>query len=141
MAKSVVVWQGLEEYRTVLRALPEELRGETDHYVEDAANSAAVDIRSAYPARTGNLSDGVEVFEKPAGPFGTARVVINRAPHAVIFEHGTQARHTKLGAFRGSMPPGHVFIPRVIKWRQRFIEQVKDLLQRHGAVVIDDAGQ
>lgn len=139
MAKPVVVWQGLEEYRKVLTALPESLRGEADHYVDENANAAAVDIRGAYPARTGNLRNGVEVREKPAGQFGTARVVRNRAPHAVIFELGTQARHTKLGANRGSMPPGHVFVPRVIRWRRRLMEQIVAMLQRHGAVVSGDA--
>lgn len=139
MAKNVVVWQGLEEYRKVLLALPDALRGEADHYVEENANAAAVDIRGAYPARTGNLRNGVEVVEKPAGRYGTARVVRNRAPHAVIFEHGTQARHTKLGANRGSMPPGHVFIPRGIRWLRRLFEQITAMLERHGAVVTGDA--
>lgn len=141
MAKPTVVWQGLEEYRKVLLALPDALRGEADNYVEENANAAAVDIRGAYPARTGNLRAGVEVLEKPAGRYGTARVVRNRAPHAVIFERGTVARHyftrNNVKHLLGRMPPGRVFVPRVIKWRRRFIEQVKAMLERYGAKVTE----
>jgi hypothetical protein len=38
--------------------------------------------------------------------FSAGAIVINRAKHAAIFENGTQARHTAIGANRGSMPPG-----------------------------------
>lgn len=137
MAKAIVVWDGLSEYRELLRALPETLAGETAHLVEAAANGAAHDIKSAYPVRAGKLRDGVKVSTLNKGRFATGRVVTQRAPHAWIFENGTQARHTSLGANRGSMPPGHVFVPRVIKARRRLYDQVKDLLRRNGAAVTD----
>lgn len=143
MAKPTVVWQGLEEYRKMLLALPDSLRGEADNYVEENANAAAVDIRGAYPARTGNLRDGVEVLEKAAGRYGTARLVRTRAPHAVIFERGTVARHyftrNNVKHLLGRMPAGHVFVPRVIRWRRRLLDQLKAMLERHGARVIDGA--
>jgi hypothetical protein len=130
-----VRWDGLEEYRELLRALPEALAQETAHLVEAAANGAALDIRRAYPVRTGKLRDRVTVTRLNKGKYGTGLIVKNTAPHAWLFENGTQARHTALGANRGSMPPGHVFIPLAIKARRRLYGQVKDLLVRKGALV------
>lgn len=140
MAKGEVRWDGLDEYRELLRTLPETLANESANLVEGAANAAAFDIRSAYPVRTGNLQKGVTVTVLNRGRTATGRIVKNNAPHAWLFEVGSQARHTSLGANRGSMPPGHVFIPRVIKWRRRLYEQIKELLRLKGATVTGDAG-
>ena len=130
-----VRWDGLEEYRELLRALPEALAQETAHLVEAAANGAAVDIRRAYPVRTGRLRDRVTVTRLNKGKYGPGLIVKNTSPLASIFEHGSQARHTALGANRGSMPPGHVFIPLALKARRRLYGQVKELLVRKGALV------
>jgi hypothetical protein len=59
-------------------------------------------------------------------------LVRNPAKHAAIFEFGTQARHTKLGANRGSMPPGHVFLPIVQQRRRTMYLRLKDMLVRFG---------
>lgn len=136
-----VVWNGLDEYRAALAALPEACTGEAEKLVIGAANGAAVAIRSAYPVRTGNLRDNVRVQHIPAGGrLRAASIVKNTAKHAVIFEYGTQARHTKLGANRGSMPPGRVFLPRIMQARRRLIVELKDMVKRHGATqVVGDA--
>lgn len=130
-----VVWDGLDEYRKVLAALPEDCAGEAANLVQGTANGVAHDIKSAYPARTGNLRDKVQVAPFVKQGLVVGQVVKNTANHAVIFEYGTQARHNALGANRGSMPPGRVFVPRVVKARRRLTDDLKAMVTRHGAVV------
>jgi hypothetical protein len=132
-------FDGLAELRAALRELPSDLTSEASHIVEGAANSAAADIKPAYPVRTGHLRDGLTVTHFDQGKFSTGAIVKNTAPHAFMFENGTQVRHTDIGANRGSMPPGHVFIPRVIRARRRMYEELKALLVRSGLQVSGDA--
>lgn len=134
-ARNRIVWDGLDELRAELRKLPAELADEASGIVLQHADGAAQEIKAAYPSRTGNLRNGMAVIRSAAGRFGVGAIVRNRAPHAWIFENGTQARHASIGANRGSMPPGHVFIPRVIKWRHRMYGALKAMLVRHGLVV------
>jgi hypothetical protein len=79
------------------------------------------------------------VSHQDKGRFSAGAIVKNTAKHAWIFENGTQARHNDLGANRGSMPPGHVFIPAVIKRRRIMYQQLRALLERHGLKVSGDA--
>lgn len=130
---------GLDELREALRKLPAELTGEASHIVEGAANGAAAQIKAAYPRRTGNLVNGVSVETVSSGQFSAGAIVKNKAKHAYIFDNGTQARHDAIGANRGSMPPGHVFVPAVIRKRRQMYEQLKDLLVRNGLQVSGDA--
>lgn len=128
------VFSGLDELRAALRALPADLTGEAGHIIEGEANGAAVAIRTGYGAhrRSGNLQDHVTVTQRPAGQFGAAAVVKSAARHAWLFENGSQARHTEIGANRGSMPPGHVFVPAMIRARRVMYEKLAGLLERHG---------
>jgi hypothetical protein len=134
------MWEGFDEFRTALRNLPADLTGEAGHIVEATANGAAVDIKRGYAAhrRSGNLQSGVTVTHVDKGKFSAGAIVKNTAKHANIFEVGTQARHTAIGANRGSMPPGHVFVPVVVRARRRMFAQLKDMLVRHGLVVSGD---
>lgn len=135
-------WDGLDELKEWLRTLPEHLTEEAAGIVTRAAVNAAEDIRAAYPVRTGNLRRGVRVNRidgsNPLASGGGGRhlavgaVVYNNAPHAFMFEHGTEARQTDLGANRGSMPAGHVFIPRVIRHRRHMYDQLRALMERSG---------
>lgn len=135
----MIVFEGMDELRQQLRNLPTDLGGEAAHIIEASANAAAATIKAGYPARTGNLRDHVYVTHERT-QFGAIGIVKNTAKHAWIFENGTQARHTDLGANRGSMPAGHVFVPAVIRERKRMYEDLKDLVVRHGLEVTDDAG-
>lgn len=135
----VLKWDGLEELRAELRRLPEDLTGEASHIVEASANAAAADIKQGYPHRTGNLRKGVTVTHFDKGKFSAGAIVKNTAPHANLFEVGSQARHTAIGANRGSMPPGHVFVPAVIKRRRQMYSRLKELLVRKGLSVSGDA--
>ena len=132
MSNNRLVFRGLDELRAALRRLPDELTMEASRIVEGAANGAAADIKAAYPVRTGNLRDHIVVTHREKGKWAAGAIVKNTAKHAWMFENGTQARHNAIGANRGSMPPGHVFIPRVIKARRLMYQQLRDLLERKG---------
>jgi hypothetical protein len=127
------VWSGLDELRAALRALPRELADEASGIVIAAAEGAKADMH--YPRVTGNLADHLFVVPLAAGIYGTGAIVKNTAKHAGIFERGTQARHTDLGANRGAAPPGNIFIPAVMRRRRRMYEQFAAMLARHGLVV------
>lgn len=135
-------WSELAELREALRRLPEELGGEAAHIVEATTNAAAADIKAAYPRVTGNLSDGL-AWGVEANRFGAAGYVRNTAPHAYLFENGSEARHyiTKRGArhLTGRMPPAHAFIPVMQRRRRAMYGQLKALMERHGLMVSGDA--
>lgn len=138
MSNNRFVWEGLAELRAELRNLPATLAGEASHEVIGAANGAAADIKAAYPVRTGNLRDHLTVEALPTTGATAGALVKNTARHALLFEHGTQARHTDIGANRGAMPAGHVFVPRVIRARRRMYQALADLLRRQGLQVSGD---
>jgi hypothetical protein len=133
MATNRIVWSGLEELKQQLRDLPAALAGEAGSIVLGAADGARADMH--YPRRTGDLADHLTITKVTTGPFGAGAVVRNTSKHASLFENGTQARHTAIGANRGTMPPGHVFIPAVIRHRRAMYAQLTDLLVRHGLIV------
>lgn len=139
MAKAQVVWDGLKELQDELRRLPEDCVGEAGNLIAGAVNSAALSIKRAYPVRTGNLRDHLVIQPLTRRGLVVGAAVTNTAKHANIFELGTQARHTSLGANRGSMPPGHVFVPRIVRARRALVEQLKEMVARHGATVSGDA--
>jgi hypothetical protein len=128
---------GIEEQRRAWLALPRTLAGNSQPVVTDAAQVAAAEIRAAYPRRTGALASGVTVApSRLAGTEVAAARVVNYAMHAAIFEHGTQARHTSIGANRGAMAAGNVFVPRVIRARQALEPQVASVMTREGLTVV-----
>jgi hypothetical protein len=136
VSQNRIVWSGLEELKAELRQLPAELAGEASGIVIAAADRAKAAMH--YPRRTGNLADHVVVGKAAAGRYGAGAVVKNTAKHAGIFESGTQARHTALGANRGSMPPGHIFVPAVMRSRRQMYDELKALLVAHGLTVSGD---
>lgn len=143
MAKSFAVWDGLKEYQAQLAQMPDELVVEAGREVEGAVNGAYVDIKGAYPSRTGNLKNGMRVQAVTQHGLIVAAVVKNIAPHAILFELGTQARHyfTVNGVkhLTGKMPPGHVFVPRILKARRQLTARLKDMLFRFGAAQVNEA--
>jgi hypothetical protein len=135
------VFDGLAELREDLRTLPARLAGEGSGIVQTAANDAAQWIRDRYGAHrvTGTLQSGVKVTTKSVGQFGAGMVVRSTAPHAHLFEYGTEARHyvTKAGKEHktGAVPrhpPSWVFIPVVMQKRREMYERLKQLLQDEG---------
>lgn len=137
MSNNRLEFAGLKELREALRQLPHELKAEAQSIVMDAANGAGTDIKAAYDrhTKTGNLSKGVQVRPSEVSTFGAGAIVVSRAKHAWMFENGTQARHTAIGANRGAMPPGHVFIPVVVKRRKQMYVELMEVIRKQGLQV------
>jgi hypothetical protein len=129
---------GLAELVDGLQQLTPELTTEAGQIIRDTGDAAANEILLAYPSRTGNLRKGVKVT-RMAGQFSMTVIVKNTAKLASIFEDGSQARHTELGANRGSMPPGHVFVPIMMRRRRAMYAQLKALIASTGLTVSGDA--
>jgi hypothetical protein len=130
-------WQGMTEFKTALRNLPEELTNEGGEIVEGTAHRAQQETQAGYPeGPTGNLRRRV-VMEKDSArsKFGAFFAVRSRAPHAHIFEKGTGQRQTSKGANRGRMPEAPTsqqMVPVVIKHRRQMFERLKDLVRKAG---------
>lgn len=138
MSNNRLRFDGLQELRADLRRLPKELRDEAEEIVFDSAEDAAREIRAGYEAhrRSGELAEKVEVQQlKGEGTAFAGALVQNKSKLAFIFENGTQARHTAIGANRGAMPPGHVFVPAVIKARKSMYNRLRELLRTKGLKV------
>jgi len=157
MANNRIEFQGLEEMRRLLRQLPQELAEEGAGIVNAAARAAFQEIYERYPIGPGtkkrqggtlrrglSLSVGDARKGESVGKgvqFGAYAVIKNRAKHAWIFENGTQVRRVaakvagragNFGTDRGSMTPGRVFIPAVIRHRRAMNAQLRLLLEQHG---------
>lgn len=138
MSQNRFYFDGLEQLRAELRQLPAALAGEAGHLVQGEANAAAVAIRTIYGAHrvTGNLQEGVEVEASTAGQFGVVYVVRSKAPHAWLFDNGSQARHwaegKSTGAMWGKTPPTHAFVRTMIAGRRRMYDLLGALLARVG---------
>jgi hypothetical protein len=123
---------GVDAARAWFRALAAGLATEATAILDAAAADAASAIVAGYPSRSGSLRAGVYV-DKPATPTAVAQTrVNNRLPLAYLFEIGTQARHNSLGANRGAMPAGHVFIPVMARTRRRVTAQLVALVEHAG---------
>ncbi len=143
-----VRWTGLDELRAALRQLPEELEGEGDIIVEEAANYAAAGITQEYERhkRSGNLIRGLRVTHNTKPRFGAVAVLKSTSQHAWLFDNGSQARHyvTKrgkrhnTGEMWGRTPPTHTLVRNAIKARRRMNGQLRQLVERHGFVVSGD---
>jgi len=140
--RSRVVWEGLEDLKAAIQALPDTCAGEAANLMAGTVNGAYVAIKSAYPIRTGKLRNGMKLLPVTRKGLVVGQKITNTAKHAQAFEHGSQARHyvTKNGVqhLTGKMPPGHVFVPRIENARRRLTGQLVDLLKRHGATVSGD---
>jgi hypothetical protein len=126
---------GMAEFKAALRALPTELRDAAQDVVQAHADAADGAIRAAYPrGATGHLQAGLSEARETSA-FGTRVRLKNTAKHAWIFENGTELRHTNLGANRGRMPAGKVFIPIVIRERRAMVEDLVAIVERAGLKV------
>ncbi|HEV8211052.1 MAG TPA: hypothetical protein VGP77_13050 [Vicinamibacterales bacterium] len=137
---SGLTWSAeFEALKAGLRTLPADLADEASAIVDNEAELAKSEIVQRYPRRTGKLREKVFVRTMALGRFGAGVQVVNSSKLAFIFENGTQARHTKLGANRGAMPPGHVFVPAIVRHRRAMYDKLKALLVKHGLLVSGDA--
>jgi hypothetical protein len=131
----------LTEIRAGLRELARSVSGsgEAGRIVEARGNRAAATIKAGYPSRAGHMRNGVTV-EHTRSPVGARSTVRNTDKDAAVFEVGSQARHTKLGANRGTMPANPLFSQTMRRERRGMHEDHKALLERLGLLVTGDAG-
>ena len=135
-----VIFTGIHETQAELRAQPEALAKATQGLAMRTARDAAADIRKSYPKRSGRLREGVRVQRGyGAGKTKASAYVVNTNPIAHNYEHGTQARHTKHGIDRGTMPAGNIFVPRMVRWRWVFYQSVRQIMEAAGITVTGDA--
>lgn len=140
---------GILELKQALANLPAQLKGEATGIVMETAYAAADDIRNQYhQGPTGNLKKGVRVVVKEIGPVGVAAQVRSTAPHAPLYEFGTEARHYitasgkkhATGKMWGKRPGTPVFIPTMIRYRRALYAKLAALIQSHGLTVkVDEA--
>jgi hypothetical protein len=134
-------FDGLEEFKADLRKLPARLAERAADIIENAAEEAKSSIYQRYPRVTGNLREGLSV-EHQRSQFGAVSIVRNKAKHAYIYENGTVARHyfTEGGKRKdvGRMPPGHVFVPIIMKRRRRMYQELAEMMRSEGLEVHGD---
>jgi hypothetical protein len=136
-----VTFDGLAEFKAQLRRLPEHLAEQAAPIVTQAAEETGRSIQNNYPeGPTGNLKRRVRVEVRQANRDGARAIVRSMAPHAGIFEKGTQGRRTRKGWNRGRMPKApdnQAFIPQAIRGRFRMIEKLKAMLRGEGFEVTE----
>ena len=83
------------------------------------------------------MRQGVKVVVKEIGPVGVAAQVRSAAPHAHLWEFGTEARHTSMGYARGRVkaPPTPVFIPTMHRERRLMYHKLAAVIEAQGLVV------
>lgn len=149
MAQNKFVFTGMDELKAELRALPSHLTAEAGREVVSAANGAAVTVRTIYGQHkvSGNLQAGVSVSHESAGTYGARSVVKSNAPHAWLFDNGSQARHYMTangvkhatGRMWGRTPPTHAFVKTMIAARRGMFEKLRGVMERAGLVVRGEA--
>lgn len=144
MSDARFVWDGMKELKADLRRLPAALTAEGAGIVRTGAHNAANAIRNKYPTgpgqsrrrkRPGALKRGVTVEEQGGGRFGAHVIVWSRAPHAHLYEWGTDPRETRRGANRGAMTAHDIFVPEMVRRRTQMMLELTYLLVRHGLTV------
>ena len=147
---SRLTFDGLDQLIQDLRQLPGHLRDEATTIIHATASGAVEEMRAAYPeGPRGRLKRGLKTAFRQDSEFGSAGVVTNTAPHAFIFEQGTQARYVStlplgrvknFGYRRGAMPPGRVFIPIAMRRRRDMYTALTEVVRRQGFQVTGRAG-
>jgi len=141
---------GLEALKIALWKIPIELTELADAITTEAAESAAAELRAAYPIGPGkadgsydggNLRKGVRVTDatrsriRLQAQFSTGKVVRSNAPHAYLFETGTAVRYTKKDSpprHRGFMPGANIFVPVVVAARREMFEDLVAIVEEAG---------
>lgn len=139
-------WSGLEELREQLRNLTPELAQEAGLIVDGAVEEARRNVYAGYMAAyrpgakggTGNLRSGLRITHFEKGRFHAGAILKNTAPHAWLYDNGSQLRHFG-SASRGTMPAAHTFVREVIRARRGMYIAFGQMLERHGMTVTNIA--
>jgi hypothetical protein len=149
MSQMQFVFEGLDELKAALRALPADLTAEAAHIVEGHANQAYLQIKTVYQAhrRSGLLAKMLTIAERKEKPDSYAVVIRSNDPIAWIFDNGSQARHWLRGNNKSTgtmwgktpMPPLHIFSGTMARERRGMWIDLKELLIRKGITVTGNA--
>lgn len=125
--------------------MADRLAGEADKLAEDAAQGAAVAIKTVYAQHwvTGTLTKRVTVTQFHRGKLLPGWAVYSRAPHTWLFEHGSAPRQYttnrgnihRTGAMWKGKPPAQTFFPITNKFRRALEAHLVDLMRRERATV------
>jgi hypothetical protein len=146
MSGNRLFFEGLDQLRQELRSLPQDLAGEAGHETLAAANSAAATVKREYHVVSGALRDGVTVERAERDQFGAAAIVRNTAPHAWLYDNGSQTRKWASGKSTGAMwggvsggsRPTHLFVSTMVRERRAMYQRLKAMLVRKGLSVSGD---
>lgn len=129
----------LEALRLDLLKLPEDLADKAQGRIVQAVRLSSSRIQISYPrGQSGDLAGKVKISVERNGP-SVVGIVKNTSKIGYIFENGSANRYTDKGAFRGAMPPGHVFIPIVAQERRKMYADLKEIVAEAGLEVSGDA--
>ena len=129
---------GFDGFQADLTNLPTTLRDAAKAAVLDAADHAESVIYDQYGEVTGNLRKGLGQ-DTPEETATSIKVrLASTAPHAVLYEYGTEQRQTKLGYARGRMPAAKVFVPTVMRERREMVRTIIGLVEAEGLTVRGD---
>lgn len=138
-AKVWFKWTGIDDLLAQFATLAPDLTDAATPDVDAAAEWAKDTIANGYPTRTGNLKDHLTVVTHHEDA-RVRSVVINTSPHAALFELGTQARHTAIGAYRGSMPANPIFSATMIRARRTlYARPIPRVMESFGLKVVGSA--
>lgn len=139
--KAKVTIGGAAELMAQLDTLPEDLARVAEGLVVSAAQSAAGEIVGRYPIGPGSkkypagvLRAGVRVDVEGSG-VAVVAMVRSTAPHAHLYEYGTQTRQTAIGAGRGNQPARATFWPVIDRYQATLERALIDLLRITGFTV------
>lgn len=136
-------WEGLDDLRDALRRLPVDLRDDSGEIVQEAAREAFNTISQEYGEHTGALRRGLRLRGLQVSTFGSAVDLVNTAPHAWLWDHGSEARHyiTKhgvkhpTGKMWGRSSPPHTFGRASGRARRAMVGKLIAMMERHGLIV------
>lgn len=133
-----ITWTGLDAFKTWLAELPTRLIEGAKVDATQAAHAAKDEIYAAYTFKSGGMRDRLYAGQpRMNGRYRMSVTISNPSPLSHLYERGTEVRHSKLGN-RGRQPPKNVFVPRLIRWRDRFYDQEKAHLTAEGFTVSGD---
>lgn len=144
---------GLDELRKALLDLPEHLQSDAETVVRDAAEDAASAVRSRYEqhrtsgatyvAHKGvkrarrHLADSVSVSFRGAKTGAAVGRIVVDAPHAHLFEYGTQERQWLGGKATGAAPAHPTLIPIAVRRRKDMTDELIEVVERAGLKVVN----
>jgi len=132
-----ISWIGMEEMKAYLRNLPPHMAKDADPVVEETVDMAADSLRQSYPiGDTGKLRRGIKtrITRTTSGVHGIVR---STAPHAHLWEFGTEDRQTRQGWGRGRMDDqyNNGLVAIGIRMRKRMNQKLVGVVEAAGFTV------